>query len=38
MKHTEENGTVGNSYAIPSLKFTAVEKIIFCKVAKDDGQ
>lgn len=37
MKQTEENRRVVNFDTIPSLKFTAVEKIVFCKVARDGG-
>lgn len=37
MKQTEENRRVVNFDTIPSLKFTAVEKIVFCKVARDAG-
>jgi len=35
MKQMEQNSRVANIRAIPHLKFTVVEKIIFCEVARD---
>lgn len=37
MKEQEADRRVVNNYAVPSLKFTAVKKIIFCEIAQDAG-
>lgn len=37
VKKMEENRRVTSIYATPRLKFTAVEKSMFCKVARDAG-